>query len=497
MSLRYASVSMSGHKLLRWRASRALVVALCLLIVVPRIADAHTELKASTPRAGAHLAAVPREIRLEFSEVPELAFSSVQLLDPMGAPVRLSAAVYAADSKRAVISIVETALTAGDYTVVWQVAGDDGHPVRGRFQFTIAPGAAGIGMAPAAGQEAGTGIAEPHHNPVTIPLGSGFDAESPAYVVIRWLGFAAILGIIGAAVFRQVVLRFIRYEEAAGNAAGSQPGFIGDAAVRAAVIGVRACAVLAIALFARLVAQSIALHGWPGIVDASLLGTMLMKTVWGWGWLLQLLAVVVAYSGFRSTGRESMAASRTTTGWAMATAGALLLAFTPALGGHAAAAPRWQLLTILADGLHVLGAGGWLGSLLLVVSAGIPAAFAQPGEKPGPAVADLVNAFSPTALMFAGVVASTGVFAAWLHVGSILALWQTTYGKILLAKLAVLSVVAATGAYNWLRVKPSLGQIEGAVRIRNSARVELMVGVIVLLITAVLVATPTAMDMAM
>jgi putative copper export protein len=69
-------------------------------------------------------------------------------------------------------------------------------------------------------------------------------------------------------------------------------------------------------------------------------------------------------------------------------------------------------------------------------------------------------------------------------------------GKTLLIKLAVLSVVAVTGAYNWLRVKPTLGQSEGAPRIRRCALVELSVGILVLAVTAVLVATPTAMDIA-
>jgi putative copper export protein len=132
--------------------------------------------------------------------------------------------------------------------------------------------------------------------------------------------------------------------------------------------------------------------------------------------------------------------------------------------------------------------------MLLVI--GIPAALRLEEAARGRAVADFVNAFSPTALVFAGLAASTGVFAAWLHLGTIPALWQTAYGQTLLVKLGILSVVAGTGAYNWLRVKPSLGDIEGAVRIRRSATVELAVGVLVLAVTAVLVAKPTAMDVA-
>jgi putative copper export protein len=89
------------------------------------------------------------------------------------------------------------------------------------------------------------------------------------------------------------------------------------------------------------------------------------------------------------------------------------------------------------------------------------------------------------------------LFAAWIHLGSVPAIWQTRYGQLLIIKLTILSVVAVTGAYNWLRVKPTLGHVEGGVRIRRSATVEVVIGVLVLLVTAILVATPTAMDMQM
>lgn len=172
----------------------------------------------------------------------------------------------------------------------------------------------------------------------------------------------------------------------------------------------------------------------------------------------------------------------------------MALAFTPAMSGHAVASPEWRPAAILADALHVMGAGGWLGSLLFVVAVGVPAALRLPEDARGPAVADLVNAFSPTALILAGVTGATGIFAAWLHLGSLPALWETVYGRTLLVKLAVLSVVAGTGAYNWLRVRPALGDVRGARRIRRSAGVELVVGLLVLAVTAVLVATPPPAD---
>ena len=474
-------------------------LAIASMLAVPAGAYAHTRLKSSTPSAGTHLNLVPREIRLDFSEVPELTFTTVQLLDPSGQPVRLSAPAYAVDSKRSVIVAILGGMPAGDYTVIWQAASGDSHPVRDKFKFVVAPGAAGVGMAGPIGAgildstaaEAARMESTAHQNPVTLPEGNGFGADSFLYVLVRWGMFAGLLLTVGAVAFRQLVLRFLRRKE------DPDSPMLSDAERRAARIGHWAAGSLLAILVLRLFAQSVAMHGTMGMFDMGLVSAMLTKTLWGRGWLLQLVAIVITGYGFHRAKNATPLSSPSRHGWLFATVGVVLLAFTPGLAGHAAAAPQFPALTLFADGLHVMGGGGWLGSLTIVLFAGIPAALALPEPERGPMVAELVNAFSPIALMFAGVVVATGVFATWIHVGTIPGLWQSNYGRTLLIKLALLSVVALTGAYNWLRVKPALGQVEGALRIRRSAMVEIVVGILVLLVTAVLVATPTAMDMKM
>ena len=68
-----------------------------------------------------------------------------------------------------------------------------------------------------------------------------------------------------------------------------------------------------------------------------------------------------------------------------------------------------------------------------------------------------------------------------------------TPGQVLLAKLAVLVVLAAVGRHNWKRVKPSLGTTESTARLHRSTQLELGVGLLVIIVTAILVATPTPM----
>ena len=475
------------------------VLTISALLTMPVNVYAHIRLKSSSPAAGAHLNVVPRQIRLDFSEVPELTFTLVQLVDPSGLPVRLGAPAYAADSKRSVVVTILGGMPGGDYTVILQAASDDGHPVRDRFKFVVAPGAAGIGIAgrlgartlDSASAEAARMADAAHQNPISMPEGSGFSADSFLYVLVRWALFTGLLLTIGAVAFRQLVLRFLRRKE------DPDSPMLSDAERRAARIGHGAAGALIVVLALRLFAQSVAMHGTAGMFDMGLVSSMLIKTLWGRGWILQLVGIVITGYGFHRARYAAPLSLHSRRGWSIATVGVVILAFTPGLAGHAAAAPKLAALTLFADGLHVIGGGGWLGSLTIVLLAGIPAALALPEPERGPMVAELVNAFSPTALMFAGLVTATGVFAAWMHLGALPALWQTTYGRTLLIKLALLSAMAFTGAYNWLRVKPALGQAEGAVLIRRSATIEVIVGITVLLVTAVLVATPTAMDMTM
>ena len=476
-------------------ALTAVSIALVAVVLLPIAALAHAMFKSSTPTAGARLDLVPRTIRLLFTETLDLTFTRVDLYDPRGRSVPLDSVAFAADSKRAVVVGVRGSLGSGSYTVVWQTAGDDGHPTRGRFSFTIVPGAAGIDSAPghvdptvgvtAPGQDAPPAT---HHAGSSFPLENSFDAESPLYIAIRWLQFTAILIVIGAVAFRIVVLGLM------SRARVPRTTFIQTAAIAAARVGFLAVAALGAVAVLRLAAQSYALHGASDAWNVVFIASMLRKTVWGWAWLLQIVGVVITLIGFSQV--RGAADSRRARSWLLAAVGAVALVFSPALSGHAVSAPNLRGLAVVADAAHVLGASGWLGSLLFVVIVGIPAALRGETEDRGLAVADLVDAFSPTALAFAGITATTGVFAAWLHLGTVSALWNTAYGQTLLVKLAVLSVVGATGAYNWLRVRPVLGDLEGAQRVRRSASVELAVGALVLAVTAVLVALPTAPDMA-
>jgi putative copper export protein len=132
-----------------------------------------------------------------------------------------------------------------------------------------------------------------------------------------------------------------------------------------------------------------------------------------------------------------------------------------------------------------------MGTLALLLGVGIPAALRAPADGRGAGVAALVRAFSPVALLGAGTAAATGVASALFHLGAPAELWGTGYGRALLLKLALLALAAAAGFRNWRVHTPRLESDADARALRRTVAVEVAVGVLVVLVTAVLVALPT------
>ena len=453
------------------------ILAVLALLVLPAGAAAHEELRAAQPAEGDELGIAPDRLRLTFVNPVELSLARLTLIGPDGA-VELGELRRAPDAARILEAPILGPLVPGSYRVRWQVAGPDGHPVRGEYTFTILADAEGVAPPPVEPEAVGRQEPPPPASVEDPFPESGFDTGSPLYAGVRWLTFIGLLGVIGVVAFRLLVLSLL-------DRAGTLPRettMPGTASTRAVRIGLGAVALLAVALVLRLYAQLYALHGPASALYPDGIAALLGGTTWGLGWWLQAAGIVVAGLGF-------VLARHRRGGWGLAALGATALAFTPALSGHAAGVQDVAWLAILADGLHVLGAGGWLGGLLVVLTAGLPVALRQ-DRGGGATAAALLNAFSPTALFFAGVVVVTGVVSAWLHVGTVSALWTTGYGRTLLIKLAVFSLVLGTGAYNWLRVRPTLGEPAAARRLRRSATIELGVALLVLAVTAVLVATP-------
>lgn len=214
----------------------------------------------------------------------------------------------------------------------------------------------------------------------------------------------------------------------------------------------------------------------PWTEDAALL----LSLGWGTSWKAAVAGSVLLL--------VSAALLRTGVRWAIVPAGVLgaALAFFPAFTGHANGAGDYRPIALAFDGLHVWGAGAWIGCLGVVLAI---EASQRRRDPNGTALPALVPAFSPVAIAGVGVLIVTGAFATWLHIPDRSTLTGSAYGGTLLVKIALVLVALTLGAQNARVLTPKLHTEDGATELRRTAVFELAIAQLILIVTAVLVRT--------
>lgn len=430
--------------------------------MAPATLLAHAKLVRSEPANGSKVAASPSRIVLVFTEVPALALSSVRLIGPGGDTLRLRNLSHHVRNEHILNAEIDNPLASGRYQVLWRVAASDGHPTSGSIQFDIT--AADASTAPVTQSVDSTAPAS-MPDVETIAIGGALGA-----IVARWLSFIAILVIIGAVVFHYVVLP--RTNE-------SNETFLHIAATNTATLGLFASAAGLLAAMLKLVRES------ADMPDATL-NSLLFGSLWGFALLLQVLGCIVALVAFALVHKAGKADR--SGAWRASFVAAAILAVSPSLGGHAAASDH-ALISVPIDVVHVVAASMWLGTLTTILVAGIPATFKTPDDKsPSGRVAAMINVFSPLALSCGGAVVATGIGSSVLRLPSLDAVWMSPYGTALMFKLVLVAILFAAGAFNWRRMRPRLSGDYAVAQLRSSVRFELVLGLAVLAVTAILVA---------
>ena len=226
------------------------------------------------------------------------------------------------------------------------------------------------------------------------------------------------------------------------------------------------------------------------------LGRVLLETQAGRVWLVRagFLAVLAAFLSLRVSVEQRI-------DWRAARGEAALLAVAALLplaaAGHAAAVEPDTARAIALDGLHVLAAGIWVGGLLPLARL-LRAASAEGGADARPYAVLAARRFSRAALVMIVLLAATGTVLAILHVGSVAGLVGTSYGRLLLGKLALLMVALAFAALNRSILLARLGgdgPTVGRPAMRRLSRfvlIEAVLALAILLVVAALNVTPPA-----
>jgi putative copper export protein len=295
------------------------------------------------------------------------------------------------------------------------------------------------------------------------------------WIGARWLNFMALVLIVGAVAFRFAVL-----EKARKRLDVTLIDDLDSSVRRLAVVA----AVAAIASNAlRLWLQSGSLHGPEHMWESQLLSSMILKTGWGKAWLAQTVASFGFLAAVLIKSRDRLES------WFSAAAFAVIAASAPAFSGHAAAVQQMAIVPVLDDVVHVLTASAWLGTLGVLLIAVVPHTLRS--ENGFSTTSTLVRTFSPFALVMSGLAVFTGAMNAFVHIAAFKELWTTPYGRILALKIGLVLIAMTMGAYNWRVVKPRLGSESATAHFKRSATSEFAMAVIIILITAVLVGTPT------
>jgi copper resistance protein D len=242
-----------------------------------------------------------------------------------------------------------------------------------------------------------------------------------------------------------------------------------------------------------LVAQSMSERPLAEVFSENILWTVLLRTGFGRDWLTRLALaglLAVMFVPFLS-------AKAVKSVWIKLIVVALAagLVGTLAWAGHAVGGSgREGIVHPAADFLHLVAAAAWVGTLLplalLLAAAGHEAASVA-------IVRTATVRFSAFGIASVATLLVSGSINTWYLAGSIPALTETDYGRLLLIKIALFLGMVAIAAANRLRLTPRLVRDANATARQNALRqlrrntvIEVVIGAIIIAIVAVLGTTP-------
>jgi copper transport protein len=434
----------------------AVAAVVAVMLAVPASASAHANVISTTPGVGSVVPTSPEAVQVHFDQEVRPVEGGSTVVDKDGNSVVAGDARTAPSDVKTLLIPLQANLPDGDYTVRWKIVSTDGHIEIGVFAFGV-----GVGRPP----------------PQTASIGS--NAQDWRYTASRAAYFAGLLVLVGGAIYRLFVFlpatRGRKGDQRAEMAAAERPRanqVLMVSALLALVGGWMALTVQG-ATIADVGFWRASLH--QGAV-ASALDSIRFGREFGRG-----VSVTAAFTVLVALAYAVSASRR----WWLVAVFALPAAVLglwsiaiPGLSGHAGD-PGRGLLTTVVDAGHVLAAAVWAGGLvqLFWVTPSAAAGVADPVARGVRSAA--VARFSKIALGCVLVVAGTGIARALWEVDAVSELWTTEYGKLLLAKSALLIVLIGLGYRN-------RQMLSDFTRLRRSVGVEIVLMGCIVAVVAVL-----------
>ena len=385
------------------RTLLAVLTAVVALLALAAPAGAHAVLLSTQPTSGQTYPSSPKVVTLLFDENVQVGLGGIRVLDPKGNRVETGKPTQSNGGKEVSVSV--PTLAKGTYVVTWRVISADGHPVQNAFTFSVI-------QATSVGQAA-TALAN-----ADLAKQAGSKPVGVTYGVLRFLEFLAVGIMLGGFAFlvlcwpngrrSRVTLRLIR--------ASWVVAFVGSIATVLVASTYTAALKFADAFKWSVVHDYIDTH----------VGRMLALRV--------VVLILVGLVGRPLLKRDKNDPLQLT----VAALGGLALVATFTLAGHARSG--FQIpLAVVTDLAHVTAFTLWFGGLVVMMVAVL-----RPDDPSE--LEPAVSRFSNLALGAVVVLVGTGTYQGWRQVGSWGALKGTTYGRLLLVKIALVAVVVLFAA---------------------------------------------------
>ncbi|HEX8628215.1 MAG TPA: copper resistance protein CopC [Catenuloplanes sp.] len=421
-------------------ATAGLLLGLLAVLVVPAgPASAHATLVRSDPTAGSVVPEPPNQVVLTFSEGIRLVPGRIQVLAPDGSRVEAGEPTL---SGQAVTVPLKPVTGRGTYLVSYRVISADSHPVAGGFTYSV-----GAASAP--------------------PTASGNEGVDPvvlaAIPVAKYLGYAGLVLLVGP-----VLVLALLWPQRLSRRGPSRLVWTGMGLIVASTL-------------ATLWLQAPYTTG-QGVFDAgvddlsqvlgSTFGAVLLVRLGLLAATALLLRPLLAGKG--GDGRVDLAL--------LAVVAAVTLSTWP-LTGHPSASPVGGV-SVAVDVVHLAAVAVWLGGLIMLV--GFLLRQAEEHE-----LGAILPIWARWAALAVSALVLAGTIQALIEVGTPRALVSTTYGWLIVAKVALFALVMGVAAYARRLVRRQAANGRPAL-LRRTVIAELGITAVVLGLTAVLVQTTPA-----
>lgn len=227
----------------------------------------------------------------------------------------------------------------------------------------------------------------------------------------------------------------------------------------------------------------------PGVpVDTELMRVVLTTGSWGKGWMVE------AAAAFATLALMWLLAGKPAQRTALIITTSLLVLAEAGIGHGADAVFNPIVLGRVIHATHLLGAGLWFGTLAVMALTVLPN---LQGDEATPLLTDLLHRFSRFARLGVVLLVGSGLLMVWNYTARLIDIPASAWGVLLLIKLGLIAMMLALGGYNWRVVTPRVtnGVANGPSQLRRAVLAEVIVGLLVIGVTAFLVRQALPIDL--